>query len=283
MGYIYEGEDVKTGRRVAIKTLLPHGSKGHESKSSIPQDRKEGNLRNEYEILRHLRHPSIIKAFELFRFRNDLCLVLEYLDGRGLDAWKGTTEPDGRRTAILAFAETARGLSAVHELGYVHTDLKPGHIILSSGGIKVIDFGLACTITTDSSRSGGSRFSWRKLFRRAPERRQVSVRGTTAYMSPEHLQGDVDPQSDIYSLGISLYEILVGEKPMPVLVETDNKFLAEWHKKPRSKLVQLSQLNPPIPRELEMLIYSCCESKKQYRPRTMAYLTQALTKIADNL
>ena len=283
MGYIYEAEDVKSGKRVAVKTTQPHGSKGYNVKDPIPQDRKEENLRSEYDVLHHLEHPNIIRAFDLFRFRNDMCLVLEYLEGRELDAWKGTTETQGRRTAILAFAEASRGLSALHEAGYVHTDLKPGHIILCADGVKVIDFGLACPIMTDGQRPGRTGFSWRKFFHRQPQPRHIMVRGTTAYMSPEHLRGDVDPQSDIYSLGVVLYEVLVGEKPMSVLVESDNKFLEEWHKKPRSKLSRLGQLNPPIPRELEMLVYSCCETEKRYRPRTMSYLTEALTKIAGNL
>ena len=146
-----------------------------------------------------LRHPSIVEIYTVIETTTSLYLVFEYVDGQTLET---RLDIDG----YIPFAEVKEifrsicaGLAYAHSLDIVHCDLKPGNIMISDLGVaKVMDFGVAQKIIEGKKDSN------------------ISIAGTPAYMSPEQQKGYTDKQSDIYSLGVCLYESLVGAVPWTV-------------------------------------------------------------------
>jgi hypothetical protein len=189
MGVVYLAEDLRLGRRVALKALAPEltGDPAH-------RDR----LRREARAAAALSHPGIATVYALEEFDGLVFIAGEYVPGRTLrdELDQGPLGPErAAATALLI----ARALAAAHDQGIVHRDLKPENVIRTPGGdIKVLDFGLA-RIPASPSESGGatSRFM-----------------GTPAYMSPEQIRGEaVDGRSDLFALGTMMYELASGSHP----------------------------------------------------------------------
>jgi serine/threonine-protein kinase len=189
MGRVYAADDLRLGRRVALKFLTDEFTK---DPAALERFRREART------LSALNHPHICTIFDIIEQDERIVIVMEYAEGAPLH---GPLPPD----QVLKYAsQICDALDAAHRKGFIHRDLKPGNIQLTKNGIKLLDFGLAriadgseeTTLTFGSSHTG--------------------VMGTPAYMAPEQAEGKpVDERSDIFSLGAVLYEMLSGRRAFP--------------------------------------------------------------------
>jgi serine/threonine-protein kinase len=192
MGTVFLGKDPKINRMVAIKTLR------FEDEELEPEDKKALRERffREAESAGRLNHPNIVNIYDAGEDQDINFIAMELLDGFDLKQWCAKTNLQVPSKILETLAKVADGLDYAHEQGVVHRDVKPANLMmLKNGTVKITDFGIA-RITDQSKTATGT------------------VLGTPSYMSPEQLAGKkVDGRSDIFSLGVCLYEFLTGEKP----------------------------------------------------------------------
>jgi len=192
MGTVFLGKDPKINRQVAIKTLR------FDDEDLEPDDKKALRERffREAESAGRLTHPNIVNIFDAGEDQDINFIAMELLDGYDLKEWCGKGKMRPVKDVLDAVAKVADGLDYAHTQGIVHRDIKPANImLLKNGVVKITDFGIA-RITDQSKTATGT------------------VMGTPSYMSPEQLAGKkVDGRSDLFSLGVALYEFLTGEKP----------------------------------------------------------------------
>jgi eukaryotic-like serine/threonine-protein kinase len=202
MGEVYRARDTRLDRTVAIKVLL-------EPLASDPQfhDRFDREAR----VISQLDHPHICTLYDVGEQNSTSFLVMQYLEGETLEArlQKGPLPLD---QALRYAIQTADALDKAHRAGIVHRDLKPGNIMLTKGGAKLLDFGLAKTTTGMSATAGLS-----MLPTTPPDlTAQGTILGTFQYMAPEQLEGQqADARTDIFAFGTIVYEMLTGQKAFP--------------------------------------------------------------------
>ncbi len=186
---IFLAERVATASLVALKVVRDEPEKDEASDAFL-------RFLQEYEIAQRIRHPGIVRLFDLGVSDHHAWLVMEYFP-RG-DLRRRMKSPVAPRWAVGVAAAITRALAALHAGGVVHRDLKPGNVMLrEDGGIALIDFGL--------SKDAAQRLDLTE---------RGLIFGTPHYMSPEQGHGEpTDPRSDLYSLGVILYEMLTGGKP----------------------------------------------------------------------
>jgi serine/threonine protein kinase len=206
---VVEAHDDDQDKTVAIKCLM-------EQHLEDPRIRK--TLRHEWEVGRRFDHPNLIRFKEFIEDKIVACIVMDYFQSRNLKKRilvKQRTFLEEHAERIMI--QVAQALAYMHDHGWVHRDVKPANIIVADDGdAKVIDFGL-------TERSASSR--WRRLWPR-----QRMVQGTISYMSPEQVRGErVDFRSDIYSLGVTFFEMVAGRAPLVGQTPSDvfNKHLSE--------------------------------------------------------
>jgi serine/threonine-protein kinase len=195
MGAVFKGIDMMLEREVAIKMLRPE-------LASQPQVVER--FRSEAVTLAKLNHPNIATLYSFLRQGEDFFMVMEFVRGETLDNVIRKHGAMSIERAIAMFCQALEGIEHAHRLGIIHRDIKPANMMLTdTGTIKVMDFGIARVL-------GTSRLT-----------RQGSIVGTIEYMSPEQVRGEEsDARSDIYSLGILLYEMLTGRVPF----QSDSEF-----------------------------------------------------------
>ena len=218
MGTVYLGVDVMLERKVAIKMLLPE--------IASQQDVVE-RFRAEAVTLARLNHPSIATLFNFFRDGNQYFMVMEYVPGRTLET---VIRESGALPVDRAVAVMCKALDAIehaHELGVQHRDLKPANImLLDSGAVKVMDFGIA------------------RLLGAARMTRSGRIVGTLEYLAPERVRGqEGDVRSDLYSMGIVLYEMLTGR--LPFTSDSDYDLMRAQLEAPPPHLEALGARVPP--------------------------------------
>jgi serine/threonine-protein kinase len=191
MGIVYLGKDPKINRQVAVKTLRFEEELDEDQTKSI-KDR----FFREAESAGNLTHPNIIRIFDAGEDQDVAYIAMELLDGEDLKKYteKATLLPEERAVEIIM--QVAFGLDYAHKQGVVHRDIKPANImLLKDGTLRITDFGIARIQATSKTATG-------------------AVLGTPAYMSPEQVNGKkVDGRADVFSLGVTMYEMLTGEKP----------------------------------------------------------------------
>jgi len=224
VGMVYKGVDTMLDREVAIKVLRPELA----SQTSVVE-----RFRSEAVTLAKLSHPNIATLFSLFRHNNDLIMVMEFVRGESLETLIQRRGRLSTEETIPIFCQALDGINHAHEVGIIHRDIKPSNMILTeTGTLKVLDFGIARLL-------GSSRMT-----------RVGNIIGTLEYMSPEQVRGeDTDARSDIYALGMMLYEILTGKLPF----ESENEFVL-MKMQTEQMPAPPRQLNPDIPVEIEAAI-----------------------------
>jgi eukaryotic-like serine/threonine-protein kinase len=249
MAVVYRAIQDNLGRTVAIKAL----------KTSVASDEQlVTRFEREAKSLANLQHENIIHIYDFHRERGALFIVMEYV--QGIDLYD-LLDRAGRLpydvAAVLAM-QVARALDYIHYRSIVHRDIKPANIMVArQGGVKLMDFGIArdTNFENDLTQTG-------------------TGIGTPSYMSPEQILGDrLDARSDIFSLGIVLYQMVTGRKPF---VENEEKSVL--HLIREEKHIRARKLNPDIPRELERIIDRCLQKKPRDRFQSAQALVMALER-----
>jgi len=235
MGEVYLAEDTRLGRRVALK-FLPE---------LLTQDKKHlHRFEQEARAVAVLSHPNVCTIHEVIETADRRhCIVMEYVDGMTLRE-RMAEGPMKVGEAIDIVIEIASALATAHASGIVHRDIKPENVMLRRDGyVKVLDFGLAKLTEVDNSPEAETKPT---MLHTSPG----EVMGTVAYMSPEQARGvTVDARSDVWSLGVLLYEMLSGQKPFQGETPTD-VIVSIVERAPAS----LSGLAPEVPTELERIV-----------------------------
>jgi len=250
---IYRGVRDSDGFPVAIKV----------SSRPIPTPRDRARLRYEYELLKELEQPGVVRALSLENGSKGLCLVLERLSGLPLDQYLPQSIPTIRQSLDLAIAMTS-SIAAVHSRNIVHKDLKPHHLVFdpATGSITLLDFGIATRLGQVAAQSQGP----------------SGLEGTLAYLSPEQtgrVNLSPDRRSDLYSLGVLLYELFTGVLPFTSI---DPMELLYSHVARRA-LVPHAR-NPQIPEVLSAIIMKLLAKAPEERYQSVLGLRADLMECA---
>jgi serine/threonine protein kinase len=239
MGVVYEAEDTKLKRTVALKFLPPELTRDSQAKARFVQEARAAAA---------LDHPNICPVYEIGEAEGTTYIVMPCVRGRSLKD-RIAAGPLTLEEALDIAEEVAEGLKEAHGRGIVHRDIKPANIMLTDKGqAKIMDFGLA------------------KLTGIADVTKTLAVTGTPAYMSPEQARGEtVDQRTDIWSFGATLYEMLSGE--MPFGRKGDQALIYSiLHEIPES----LTRVRPEISVLLDRLVQKALEKDKLFRYQTVA-------------
>ena len=253
MALVFVGEDHDLERRVVIKVLPP------ELAASVSAER----FRREVLTVARLQHPHIVPILKSGEVDGLPYFVMPYVDGESIDVRLRRSGTMGVRETVGIMKDVARALAFAHERGVVHRDIKPGNVLLASGSATVTDFGVAKALS--SARRSGEKGN-------GLTNTGMSL-GTILYMAPEQAAGDpdIDGRADIYSLGITAYEMLAGAAPFASLG-------------PREMLTARLTLPPPplsairrdVPAGLERLIARCLAIDPADRFQSANALVEAL-------
>jgi serine/threonine-protein kinase len=249
MADVYLAEDQELGRRVALKML---------NERHATDDQFVERFRREAQSAAGLNHPNIVSIFDRGHAEGTYYIAMEYLDGRTLKELIVRNGPTPVPIAIDYTRQILSALSFAHRNGIVHRDIKPHNIVVGSDGrLKVTDFGIA--------RSGASQMT-----------EAGSIVGTAQYLSPEQARGaPVDPRSDLYSLGIVMYEMLTGQVPFTgdAPVEIAMKHLSAIPDPP-------SKLRPEVPHDLDAVVLRALAKEPEQRYGSAEEMDADLARVA---
>jgi serine/threonine protein kinase len=254
MSYVFAAEDEELAETVALKIIKPDFAEDDEFVT---------RFKREVRITRQIRHPNVVQVFEFGRTTLDgtdlYYLTMELLNGKDLGAWLREQKPAALADVLRIGLQLCDALKEAHGAGVIHRDIKPQNIFVEPNDqVKLMDFGISRITSLPSVTQGG------KLI------------GTPRYMSPEQIHGKASPdhRSDIYSLGIVLYELCTRRKPFDGdnTIEIAMKQLQEVPQRPRD-------LNPRVLAALDRVIMRCLEKEPERRYQTAAELRAALEVI----
>jgi serine/threonine-protein kinase len=253
MGDVYRADDLELGQPVALKFLTGAAKAGHYAKAMGFDERARARLRNEVRLARQLAHPNVCRVYDIGEAHGDLFLSMEYVDGEDLAALLKRIGRVPTDKGIEIARKLCAGLAAAHAKGVLHRDFKPANIMIDSHGeVRIMDFGLAAIADQLDTNDAFS--------------------GTPAYMAPEQLAGKgATRQSDLYALGLVLYELFTGKPPFAA------KDLQELQRqRADTPKATPSTLIPDISPRLQSAILRCLEPEPTLRPASALEVAASL-------
>ena len=231
MAFVYRAKDRQLQRTVAIKTLKPN---------YVSQEKFVDRFRREAQTAANLNHPNIVQIFD-WGIEDEPYFVMEYIEGNTLTSIISSNRTVGLNDILYIGSQVASGLKEAHKHGLVHRDIKPGNIMITpSGKVKVTDFGIVSLQNEESDIT-----------------KTGAVLGTASYISPEQAQGKaVSFESDLYSLGTVLYELITGKPPF-----SGDSPIATATKHLTDKPEKLSTYRKDIPKGLENAVLKLLEKR----------------------
>jgi len=249
MGKVYKVKDIKLNEEVALKLLKPEIAT---EESTIER------FRNELKLARKITHKNVCRMHDFHEEKETPYITMEYVPGESLKMFIKKEGKLSEETTIRVAKQICGGLSEAHELGVVHRDLKPSNImIIEKDNVKIMDFGIARSMEARGVTQTGL------------------IIGTPDYMSPEQAEGkEIDQRSDIYSLGVILYEMLTGELPFEgdSALSIAMKHKAESPPEPRT-------LNDQITENMSAVILKCMEKGSECRYQSIKELLSDIENI----
>jgi serine/threonine protein kinase/Tol biopolymer transport system component len=262
MGVVYEAEDSKLGRRVALKFLPPETDRDVTALERFLREARSASA---------LNHPGICTIHAIEEHGGQTFIAMELLEGQALDKLLVSGSVPIPRTVDIGI-QLADALDAAHKKGIVHRDIKPGNIFVTERGTaKILDFGLAKLLKDTDGSGGGETIGDSTNLLTSPG----TAVGTIAYMSPEQARGEeLDGRSDLFSLGAVLYQMVTGKLPFPgstSAVVFDNIL----HNPPVAPVT----LNPAVPPEFERILNKALEKDRDVRYQVAAELRGDLKRL----
>jgi serine/threonine-protein kinase len=253
MGEVYRVKDVTLDEEMALKVLRPEITA---YKGTIKR------FKNELKLARKITHKNVCRMYDLNEEGEIPFITMEYVQGEDLKQLIKRDEKLSEKEAISIAKQVCEGLSEAHKLGVVHRDLKPSNIMIDEeGNAKVMDFGIARSVEAAGVTQTG-----------------VMI-GTPDYISPEQAEGEkIDQRSDIYSLGVILYEMMTGSVPFKgdTALSVALKHKTQFPKAPR-------KVNPKVSEDMSHLILVCLEKEREKRYQSVEEFLSDLTKIEKGL
>ncbi|HAS42819.1 MAG TPA: hypothetical protein DCS93_20225 [Microscillaceae bacterium] len=256
MGSVYLASHLQMRRKAAIKALHPN---------LVNNAQIRERFRNEAEAMASLKHPNIIDLYDFLETNQGLFLIMEYVDGNQLDDYiRSVTGPLPETRAIELFSKALDGFAYAHDRGIIHRDIKPSNLMIGSEGqVKILDFGIAKIL--NGANKGLTRTG--------------SKMGTVLYMSPEQVKGQsVDRRSDIYSMGVTLFQILTGRPPYDEKTATEYEVYTQIVNSP---LPRLRQFNPNVSERIQAVVDKATAKEPSARFQNALEFKQALLGVTQ--
>ena len=253
MGKVYKVLDKDIDEKIAIKLLKPEIA----SEEKIIE-----RFQNELKFARKITHKNVCRMYDLNKFEGTPYITMEYVSGEDLKSSIKRMGPLSAGKAIFITKQICEGLIEAHKLGVIHRDLKPQNIMIDkAGNAHIMDFGIALSLNAKGLTTAGMMI------------------GTPDYMSPEQVEAkDVDQRSDIYSLGVIVYEMLTRRVPFEgdTALSIALKHKTEMPKNPR-------EINEHVPEELSNVILKCMEKNREKRYQKVEELLSELSDIEESI
>ncbi len=264
MGDVYRGRNLRSGKAVAIKMMIPTVAAG---------DRALLYFRREVEILRRLQHPHIVRYLDMIDNEGQFQLIMEYVDGPNAREWiKSRSKPPTVGSIARIGVQLLSALDHAHTSGYVHRDIKPSNLLVTgtsdSPDVKLSDFGLAKSFGGDAGLAGITH--------------QGDIGGSSGFLSPDHIRDfrEVREPGDIYSTGATLYYLLTGQYPFLDFDPSRNTAYAMILEHPP---VPLRVHRPDAPDGLDKVLRKSLEKQPRDRWKSAAAMAQALRPFLDEI
>ncbi len=268
MGEVYLGIHTEIERKVAIKVISPHLAR---------DERIRERFRREALILSKLNHPNIVQLYDFWDRPEGLFLIMEYVDGISLDRYihRVVRGPLPLKLTIDIFLQVLEAFQYAHQQGVIHRDIKPSNILIRKDqdyySVKILDFGIARILVGDATRDE----------KQANLTMTGTTLGTVAYMSPEQIKAkssaDIDHRSDIYSLGIVLFEMLTGHPMYDRSELSEFDLLLKIATEPPPSLLSV---NPNLPPELDAILQKALAKSPKDRYQSCLEFAADLMKLS---
>ncbi len=256
MGAVYQAWDEKLGVAVALKVILNAGP----GSSSSATETLERRFKRELLLARQVTHKNVVRIHDLGEVDGTLYITMPYVQGSNLASILAAEGKLPVSRALTIARQVASGLTAAHDAGVIHRDLKPANIMIEADDQRalIMDFGIARSTTSEATRT-------------------AAIVGTLEYMAPEQAEGRaIDQRCDVYALGLILYDMLGGPRPV------GPSAVADLMARLTNPLPSIRAVNPAIPEPLAQVVDRCLQRDPAQRYQTSAELVAALDALDDN-